>query len=286
MNGQPPARFRLAVAGSPIAHSRSPQIQSAAFAVLGLHWEYGRAEVTEERLPGFLDGLDGQWRGVSLTMPLKRAVLPFLADREPMVDAVGAANTVRCTDQGLTGANTDVSGVERALRTAGLEGAGDVLLLGGGATAASALAGLAVLAGPTGLGGRRVRVAVRTPEKAEPLVELGRRLGLAVGIHPLADATTLAQAEPPDLVVNTLPGHAEHGVTLPESVRSTAALFDVSYDPWPSRFAADWAGTVVSGFDLLVHQAVGQLRFWVHGDTARPLDREDQVIAAMYGALS
>ncbi len=90
-----PQRTRLAVLGSPIAHSKSPTIHRAAFAVLGLDWEYGLAEVTGPALPDYLAGLDAHWRGLSLTMPLKGDVLALLDEHEPLVDVVGGANTVR-----------------------------------------------------------------------------------------------------------------------------------------------------------------------------------------------
>src|SRR4051794_41924826 len=69
---------RCAVLGSPIAHSLSPVLHRAAYAELGLDWSYDAVDVTEERLAPFLDGLDASWRGLSLTMPLKRSVLPLL----------------------------------------------------------------------------------------------------------------------------------------------------------------------------------------------------------------
>ena len=76
-------RTRLAVLGSPIAHSKSPAIQAAAYRVLGLDWSYTAADVTEDALAGFIADRDDSWRGLSLTMPLKRAVLPLLATPSP-----------------------------------------------------------------------------------------------------------------------------------------------------------------------------------------------------------
>src|SRR5690606_27986517 len=76
---------RLAVLGSPITHSRSPQLHTAAYRVLGLPWSYDAIEMTGERLPRFLDGLGDEWRGLSLTMPVKHDVLPLLDDRHELV---------------------------------------------------------------------------------------------------------------------------------------------------------------------------------------------------------
>ena len=69
---------RAAVLGKPIAHSLSPVLHEAAYQSLGLHdWAYGKIEVGEDDLPAFVNDLDDSWRGLSLTMPLKRTIQPF-----------------------------------------------------------------------------------------------------------------------------------------------------------------------------------------------------------------
>ena len=273
-------RTRLAVLGSPIAHSKSPAIQAAAYRVLGLDWSYTAADVTEDALAGFIADRDDAWRGLSLTMPLKRAVLPLLATTDPLVDLVGAANTVRLDSDGVHGYNTDVYGVTQPLREAGVERVRLVHILGGGATAASVVAAVAEL------GAERVLVRARTPERAAPLVELGDRLGVEVTARSIAmeDRSLIV----PDVIVSTLPGGASEGIVFPEAVREGSLLFDVAYDPWPSELARAWAavgGRVVSGLDMLVHQAVGQIRIWLNGDQRVPLPNEPAVLAAMRAAV-
>ena len=86
--------MRCAVLGRPIAHSLSPAMHRAAYARLELDWTYDACEVGEQDLPAFVAGLDDSWRGLSLTMPLKRAVLPLLDEVSPVASQVGAANTV------------------------------------------------------------------------------------------------------------------------------------------------------------------------------------------------
>ena len=273
-------RNRLAVLGSPIAHSKSPAIQAAAYRVLGLDWTYTAADVTEDALAGFIADRDDTWRGLSLTMPLKRAVLPLLATRDPLVDIVGAANTVRFDDNGVHGYNTDVYGVTQTLRDAGVERVRLVHILGGGATAAS------VVAAAAELGAERVLVRARTPERAAPLAELGERLGIEVTARSIAmeDRSLIV----PDVIVSTLPGGASEGIVFPEAVREGSLLFDVAYDPWPSELAKAWdavGGRVASGLDMLIHQAVGQIRIWVSGDQRIPLPDEPAVLAAMRAAI-
>jgi shikimate dehydrogenase len=107
---------RAAVLGSPIAHSLSPALHRAAYAALGLDWTYEAIECREDDLPAVLAG---SWAGLSLTMPLKRAVLPLLDEVSGPARAVGGANTVIFKDGRRIGDNTDVYGMVTALTEAG-----------------------------------------------------------------------------------------------------------------------------------------------------------------------
>lgn len=272
-------RTRLAVLGSPIAHSKSPLIQRAAYAVLGVDWTYDAVEMTGGRLPDFLDSLDETWRGLSLTMPLKRDVIPLLDQRHPLVDRVGGANTVLFDGGAIRGFNTDVRGAVESLRSVGVDSLDSVHLLGAGATAASVLVAVAEL------GATRVLVSARTPEKAADLVRLGEQEGVAVELRAWSDGVGEGI---PDAVISTVPG-GQNDLVFSEEVRVSAVLFDVAYDPWPSELALAWesaGGTVVSGLELLLQQAVGQVRIFVTGDPDAPLPDEPAVLAAMRAAIA
>jgi shikimate dehydrogenase len=275
-----PADRRLAVLGSPISHSKSPLLHRAAYHRLDLAWSYEAVEVDGPGLAPFLGGLDASWRGLSLTMPLKQDVLPLLDELDRTARLTGAANTVLLDDDGRRrGFNTDVGGLVRALREAGCARVERVAIIGAGATAASALVAVGELGAST------VDVFARTPGRAAPLVELGAQLG--VQVRPVA-LDALEQAGGIDLVVSTVPG----GTTLPHeastALREEATLFDVAYDPWPSRLAASWlaaGGHAAGGLGMLLHQALLQVRVFVGGDAATPLRDEDDVLAAMRASL-
>jgi shikimate dehydrogenase len=295
----PPTGTRLAVLGSPISHSQSPALHAAAYRVLGLDWVYEAHEVSESELAGFIAGLDSTWRGLSLTMPLKQAVLPLVSDLDRVAALTNAANTVlfRGSDVGagtgtgagdaaagtkrsLSGFNTDVAGLVNALAEAGVTSVTHATILGAGATAASAVVAAAEL------GAEAVEVVLRTPSKAAHLIELGRTVGLVVTV---AGFDSLGAERPSELVFSTLPGGTDPGVTVPVEVRRRAVLFDVAYAPWPSALARSWGqaqGSVLSGLAMLLHQAVGQVRIFVSGDPFEPLPREDEVLAAMRAALT
>ncbi|WP_202107061.1 shikimate dehydrogenase [Agromyces seonyuensis] len=270
---------RLAVLGSPIRHSKSPVLHAAAYGVLGLDWEYGRAEVGSGELAAFLDGLDASWRGLSLTMPLKAEVIPLLDEVGPVARATGAVNTLRFSDEGRRiGFNTDVGGIVAALRESGLERVREGVLIGGGSTAGSAVAALAEL------GAEAVRVHVRSPERAAEVLRIGRELGLRMSAHPIDG---IEDAPAADVVVGALPGGTDLGLRPSEALLAST-LFDVAYDPWPTTLAAQWsdAGSpVVDGILMLLHQAVLQVRIFVGGEPNTPLPDEGRVLEAMRIAL-
>ncbi|TSB32328.1 shikimate dehydrogenase [Streptomyces sp. NBC_01525] len=245
---------QAAVLGSPIAHSLSPVLHRAAYRELGLDdWEYGRFDIDEASLPVFMEKLDASWAGLSLTMPLKRAVIPLLDEISATAACVEAVNTVVLTDDGRrTGDNTDIPGMVAALRERGVTRVERAAVLGAGATASSALAALAQIC--TG----EVTAYVRSAPRAAEMRGWGERLGVAVATAPWDAA---AEAFHAPLVVATTPAGTTDALAtaVPEA---PGTLFDVLYEPWPTALAAAWSargGAVVGGLDLLVHQAVLQV---------------------------
>jgi shikimate dehydrogenase len=238
---------RAAVLGSPIAHSLSPVLHRASYAALGLDWRYEAIECREKDLPALLGR---PWAGLSLTMPLKRAALPLLDEVSELARAVGGANTVVYDGGRRLGFNTDVYGMVTALAEAGVRAPGSAVVLGGGATACSAIAAL------RDLGLAKVTVVVRNPARAAEAVGAADRLGVEVTVRSFADAVPDA-----DLVISTLPAGAADTHAEPVA-RATDALFDVVYAPWPTMIAEAVrvrGGTVVGGFAMLLHQAVRQV---------------------------
>lgn len=275
MRGGGVTRSRLAVWGDPIAHSKSPALHAAAYRVLGLDWEYGRRQVSAAGFASALGGLDDTWRGLSLTMPLKEEASRAADTRDRHAELTGAVNTLFLGDR-RAGFNTDVGGIVDALADAGVTGVESVRILGAGATAASALVAAAEI------GAARADVRARRPERAAGLIALAERMRLAVEVGPLE-----APVPPVELTIATLPS----GTVLPaETATALAAqggvLFDAAYAPWPSALATTWTDRpVVSGLGMLLHQAVRQIRIFLHGDPATALPDEATVVRAMRAAL-
>ncbi len=282
------ADLRAAVLGHPIAHSLSPVLHRAAYAALGLAgWRYDAVDVTVETLPGFVRALDTTWAGLSLTMPLKQAVLPLLDHVEPQAELLGVVNTVLVHGAGrptLTGANTDVHGIVAALGEAGLVAGADAsgttsaVVLGAGATATSALAALG------SLGFVAPVVLARSMTRAGHVMRAAHRMGLEPAFRVLdveRAATALVAA---DVVVSTLPPRAADGIAGRLVAPVRGVLLDCAYDPRPTALVAAWhaaGGRAVAGERMLLHQATEQVRLMT-GRPA-PLGPMDE---ALRGALS
>lgn len=245
---------RAGVLGSPISHSLSPVLHRAAYAQLGLDWRYDAIEVTEEALAGFIAGCGPEWAGLSLTMPLKRAVLPLLDRASDLVGVVGAANTIVFGPAGIEGHNTDVVGIVDALRECGAQ-PGPALILGGGATAASALAALAAF------GCGEVAVAARRPEAVVDLEGLAAAVGVRLAARDWPSVDAIPDRGRASVVVCAVPGSAAAGLAA-RVPAEPGALLDVSYDPWPPPLVEAWrsaGGAAVAGDVMLLHQAVAQV---------------------------
>lgn len=258
---------RAAVLGSPIKHSKSPQLHLAAYRALGLRdWTYERIECSADELPRVVSHFGPDWVGVSVTMPGKFAALRFADDRSERAQLVGSANTLLHTRHGWRADNTDVDGVAGALGPVH----GDVVVLGAGGTARAAVVAVA------GLGAGKVTVVARDPAKAQPLVELAEVVGVAGRWRAFDDQELADEVAAAGAVVSTIPADATAGHVA--VLRHAPLLLDSIYDPWPTPLAAavaETGGRVVDGLQMLLHQAFAQVEQF----TGRPAPREAMAAA-------
>lgn len=242
---------KAGVLGSPIAHSRSPQLHLAAYRALGLHnWTYEHIECGAEELPAVVGGFGPEWVGVSVTMPGKFAALRFADEHTARAGQVGSANTLVRTALGWRADNTDIDGVAGALGAV----SGRALVCGSGGTAPAAVVGLAEL-GVTG-----ITVVARNPDKAARLVDLGTRVGVATRFSDLDNGGLADEVAAAEVLVSTLP--ADVAARYASTFAAIPVLLDAVYDPWPTPLAAAVAaagGRVISGLHMLLHQAFAQV---------------------------
>lgn len=243
--------------GDPIDHSLSPALHRAGYAELGLDWEYDAARVPLGGLADHLGGLGPEWRGLSVTMPLKQEAAAYVERLTERARLSGAANTIVLDDRDggeVVGDNTDIPGAIAAIRErtgAPLERG---VILGAGATAVSL--GLAM----ADLGVRSIEIVARAPERAVTTVEtiLGHSGRPAVDVRRLDEVTGFGA----DIVASTIPADAQDARVV-HACAEVPIVFEAIYHPWPTPLADSAQGRVlVNGLDLLVHQAAIQFEMF------------------------
>ena len=274
---------RLAVLGSPIDHSKSPAIHSAAYRVLNLPWSYERVEINPGALRPFVESLDESWLGLSVTMPLKEEAARLASVLDPVAQLTGAVNTLVRQGDLWAGFNTDVFGLVQAITKSGIPTPKTVLIVGSGATAYSAIVAVRDFAPDA-----KITLHARNEATRSQLLWFARDLGLSVDV-----TANLSRAlKKSDLCISTLPAQSLDSIA--EQLLSKRAwqpkgsLFDVAYQPWPSELAKLWLrnrNVVVSGIEMLYWQAIAQVRIFVSGSPELPLTQESASLEAMRHAL-
>ena len=262
------------VLGHPIAHSLSPALHRAAYDFLGeQNLGYDRRDTLPDDLPAIMRGVRNPAgteeapyiAGLSVTMPLKTAVIKYCDELSETARVTGAVNTVYPRGERVLGDNTDVIGIVNALLHAGLKPnheRDEPAVIGGGATAISALTALHKL------GYRRASVYARSLHKLGSVQEAADRLGVQLSTVALAEFPAEQKARRHNPVISTLPARAaDEWASQLSGLKGASAthqpvLLDVAYSPWPSVLASAWeasGGAVVSGLEMLLYQAVEQV---------------------------
>src|SRR5690625_3642181 len=202
-------------------------------------------------------------------MPGKFAALAFADDATPRAERIGSANTLVRTAAGWLADNTDVDGVRGALGSAGRV-SGEAIVLGSGGTAPAAVVALAEL------GASRITVAARNPDNASRIVALATGAGVPARYCALTESALGEAAGGASVLVSTLPADVAAGYA--PVLAAVPVLLDAIYDPWPTPLAAALSaagGTVISGVQMLLHQAFSQVELF----TGRPAPREAMTCA-------
>jgi shikimate dehydrogenase len=260
----------VALLGDPVEHSRSPAMHNAAFRSMGLDWRYEAIGVGAERFGSLVRELRQRgYAGANVTIPHKLRALEAADVATEVAQAVGAANTLLFTEEGIFAHNTDVEGFLRALRERAPEApaAMRALVLGGGGAARAVVYALAKEKAES------VGVWNRHSERARALVE-------ELGGHPETPPLEVVPepgAVEADLLVNaTSVGMRERGMGAEEDdfkqLHITADKFDdvrvvvdmVYRDNGTAlvREASAHGSVCVDGFDVLAHQGAASFELW------------------------
>ena len=286
--GHLPAR-RFFLFGSPIAQSPSPTLHNAGFIVLGLPHSYGLLEggsITDYTKTVLASPDFG---GASVTIPLKRDVMPLLDTLTPAAETIGAVNTIipcQPTSPGgsrtLLGDNTDYIGIMSAIHAVspGLRAPPSALVIGAGGTARAAIYALNTL------GAKQIYLYNRTKAKATAIAEAFPN----VPVQVLDELGSLPAGVPaPSVVISTVPADvttitegSEGEVFLPSSLLDTSikgVVVDMAYKPASTpllelarRVAPTWA--TVPGVEVLLEQGYAQFERWTGRRCPREIVRE------------
>lgn len=261
--------FVCCAIGNPIEHSLSPAIHNAAFEKAGIDGVFVafRVEDVGNAVKGFRSlGI----RGVSVTIPHKRAVMPFLDEMDETARKIGAVNTIVNTNGVLKGYNTDWIGAIRALEeklgVEPLKGKKVVLIGAGGASRAVAFGVVEKDA--------KLTILNRNKEKAEDLAQEINNLTMEQSNNvTFNDLSALSEIQSADIVINATPvGMTPNTNETPfpkEFLQKNQTVFDIVYNPKETRLIKDAkeAGCeIVYGYKMLLHQAVAQFELYTGKD--------------------
>ena len=254
------------VIGNPVVHSLSPVIHNQAFSATSFPGIYVPFQVQD--IGSAVDGVRAlNIRGISVTIPHKESIVPYLDSMDEAARQIGAVNTV-VNDQGrLTGYNTDAYGAMKALSEKTVIRDKDVAIIGAGGAARAI--GYGVLKE-----GGRPHILNRSREKGEKLAEF-----LRVPFHPIEQLNQI----PCDILINTTPVGMHPNVDdMPISkklLNDHMVVMDIIYNPIKTRLleAAEKIGAeVINGLPMFVYQGARQFELWT-GDAA-PVDLMREVV--------
>ncbi|RJP72757.1 MAG: shikimate dehydrogenase [Candidatus Abyssobacteria bacterium SURF_17] len=255
-----------AVIGNPVEHSLSPAIHNAAFEALDLNYVYTAFKV--EDLAAAMSGFRalGNFRGFSVTIPHKVAIMQYLDEVDEVTRNIGSANTVVKEDGILKGTSSDGPGALKALTDYGVEVAGrQALILGSGGAARAIAFTLATSAKPPD-----ITILGVVPDELERLVhELRDKTPACVDGAPFDTRSLKAKVERADIIIHCTPvgmhPKIEETLITRELLRGGQAVFDIVYNPRLTRLLreAESAGcATIPGVEMFVNQAVVQFELW------------------------
>ena len=263
---------RLGIIGYPIDHSISPIFQQAALDYIGIDAIYEKWEVTPEKVGDFVNQLRASDSlGINVTLPYKRAVIPFLDEVDEWATSAGAVNTIVNQGGHLSGHNTDGPGFLQALlNETGYDPKGtSALILGAGGAARGIL--LALVRG----GVESIVIANRTLERAGELSRLSYDNGVASEAISISGDALNEAANSADLIVNCTSLGMSHGpdeLGSPMSaaqIPGTAIVNDLVYTPMLTpmlKEAAKAGATALGGLHMLIYQGVLSFKMWTGQD--------------------
>ncbi len=256
----------LGLFGNPVGHSISPLFMNFALDRLGLNCVYTAFRIRRDEIEQAVGSLRVLgFRGVNVTIPFKRAVIPHLNTIDDDAQKIGAVNCIVNDNGSLTGYNTDHIGFIKPLLDRGIQAMGKrALVIGSGGAARGVL--YALIRAQV----KKISVINRTRERAESLVHWCReKLGFSA-VSYAGDSEDALDERACDLIVNTTPvGMYPNTDSAPLSkgfsFHTGQTVYDLIYNPRKTmllRRAESQGVTAINGFEMLILQGLYSLVRW------------------------
>lgn len=244
------------VIGKPIDHTLSPLIHHTIAAFTHENLAYVPFLVEENRVEDALKGAHALGiKGLNVTMPHKKAVMPCCVAIDPLAQQVDAVNTLVWTHEGYKGYNTDAMGLRRALKHQGIPFKGqNVAIIGSGGASYAAVVSVMEEA-------RSIHIFNRTKENARVLQEhFKEKCPVPITIYEMGEKPKVKI----DVVIQTtgvgmgnLKGQMPTGAS--ELLEQANAAVDLIYNPSETVFLKEARHRDLkrmNGFDMLFYQAI------------------------------
>ena len=251
----------LSVVGDPIEHSLSPLIHQVAYEYLGLEWQYDRNLVAKGNLANFLEE-HKQYSGLSVTMPLKEEAFEFAETKIRTALDSRVVNTLCLIDGEWQGANTDIFGLKMCLARVEMNQIQNISILGAGATARTALVVVSEL-----FPNAAVTIYARDETQANSSLSY---------LHPGFNKNISEFSGNGDLVLNTTP--------VDFSYRGAGSKYWLNVN-YSNALGVPQGAKGIDGVEMLIWQAIAQIRIFTQGDEKQALAQEAQIVSKIRAAL-
>ncbi len=273
-----PSTQLCAVIGNPVSHSLSPAIHNRAFQELGLDFVYLAFRV--EDVGSAVSGMRAleNFRGMSVTIPHKVSIIEHLDEVAEVDQQIGSINTVVSEGGRLRGFGTDGPGAQQALAEAGVDVAGEsVLILGSGGAARAIGFDLAHRAALSSL----VILGVVEDELATLARDLTEKTAAPVSGELLTGPSLERRIAESRVLIHATPigMHPKQDESLvpPELLHADLAVMDIVYNPYRTRLLRDAEAkglATVPGIEMFVNQALLQFEAWTGERAPRQVMRQ------------
>jgi len=255
----------LCVIGHPIAHSMSPVMHNAALNDLSLDYVYLAFDIPPNDLEKAILGFKkSNMKGISVTIPHKEAIIPYLDELDPLSKQIGAVNAVKNEGGVLLGRNTDALGAKQALLDGGfkIEGKKALILGAGGAARAISFALSEKM--------DEIFISNRTEERAIKLAkELHDKTKIKATGKDMSEKTLRSLAYSVDILINTTPIGMYPEIDISpiskDLLNENLFIFDIIYNPLQTRLlkdAKEIGSKTLNGLDMFINQGALAFEWW------------------------